>query len=351
MSTTTTRLGLYKPAADGSELVNVVTDLNNNLDSIDAKMGAFVCTSGTRPGSPYNGQFIRETDTGKLMLWDGTAWRQVLYNTAAWTNPLSVSGGDVTATAGAFLVARSAGIAFDAKVTADSVSRWSMDTSGLMEWGSGAAARDVNLYRASANVLKTDDALQVVQTLTVSGATALGDTTISGNLNIGSARYRTQLSTVTTVANTAAEATLASMTLPAADPVAGTVYRIRAWGTAAVTGTPTLTFRFRLAATTVLLVAFPAITARSGMADGQWAIDAYVSVPSIGVSGTWAPMMQMQHNFLTSATTWTPLGPVTATPVTQDTTTVNAPQLTVQWSAASASNTITCRGFTAERVA
>jgi hypothetical protein len=351
MSTTTTRLGLYKPAADGSELVNVVTDLNNNMDSIDAKMGAFVCTSGTRPGSPYNGQFIRETDTGKLMLWDGSGWRQVLYNTAAWGNPLTVSGGDVTSTGGAFLVARSAGTAFDAKVTADSVSRWSMDTSGFMEWGGGAGVRDTNLYRASANLLKTDDSLDVIGNLNVTGITGVGDINVAGNLNIGSARYRTQLSTVTTIANTAAEATLASMTLPASDPVVGTVYKITAWGKAAVTGTPTITFRFRLAATTVLLVGLTAITCRSGMADGQWSMKGYVTVTTTGVSGVWRPSLKLEHNFLTSVTTYTPVGPIVPASIVQDTTTVNAPQLTAQWSAASASNTITCDGFEAVRVA
>ncbi len=33
-----------------------------------------VCTSTTRPTTPYTGQVIYETDTGYLRVWDGSAW-------------------------------------------------------------------------------------------------------------------------------------------------------------------------------------------------------------------------------------------------------------------------------------
>jgi len=33
-----------------------------------------VCTSTTRPGSPYNGQVIYETDTKQTLVWQGSAW-------------------------------------------------------------------------------------------------------------------------------------------------------------------------------------------------------------------------------------------------------------------------------------
>ena len=36
-----------------------------------------VCTSSTRPASPYEGQMIYETDTDILAIWNGTAWRQL----------------------------------------------------------------------------------------------------------------------------------------------------------------------------------------------------------------------------------------------------------------------------------
>lgn len=33
-----------------------------------------VCTSSTRPASPYEGQVIYETDTDKVLVWTGSAW-------------------------------------------------------------------------------------------------------------------------------------------------------------------------------------------------------------------------------------------------------------------------------------
>ena len=33
-----------------------------------------VCTSSTRPASPYEGQMIYETDTDKVLVWNGSAW-------------------------------------------------------------------------------------------------------------------------------------------------------------------------------------------------------------------------------------------------------------------------------------
>ena len=35
---------------------------------------AGVCTSSTRPASPYAGQTIFETDTNKTLVWNGSAW-------------------------------------------------------------------------------------------------------------------------------------------------------------------------------------------------------------------------------------------------------------------------------------
>lgn len=79
MSTTTARIALYKPAADGSENVNVVTDINNNMDNIDGKIGARPVTSGTMPGAPaYDGELVHQTDTDDLYFGTGGAWLKVL---------------------------------------------------------------------------------------------------------------------------------------------------------------------------------------------------------------------------------------------------------------------------------
>jgi hypothetical protein len=62
---------------------------------------AGVCTSATRPATPYEGQVIFETDTDKLLVWNGTAW--VIPNSPAQNpgglelvTPTSVAGTGVT---------------------------------------------------------------------------------------------------------------------------------------------------------------------------------------------------------------------------------------------------------------
>lgn len=74
MATTTTRLALTKPGyADTVD----IADINNNMDTIDESIGANVCTSITRPASPYTGQLILETDTNNAYIWNGSSWKKL----------------------------------------------------------------------------------------------------------------------------------------------------------------------------------------------------------------------------------------------------------------------------------
>lgn len=72
MATTTTRWGLRKPAA--GDTISPSLDLGGPYDTIDANLGTYVCTSGTRPGSPVQGQTIYETDTRREYIWSGSVW-------------------------------------------------------------------------------------------------------------------------------------------------------------------------------------------------------------------------------------------------------------------------------------
>jgi hypothetical protein len=74
MATATTRLALRKPDPNPTtgDLVDVANDLNANWDKVDSVIGALICTAGTRPGTPYDGQIIRETDTRKISVWNAT---------------------------------------------------------------------------------------------------------------------------------------------------------------------------------------------------------------------------------------------------------------------------------------
>jgi hypothetical protein len=91
-------------------------------------------------------------------------------------------------------------------------------TDGKIEWGSGSAARDTNLYRSSAGVVKTDHSLHVTQNLRLnttslgggSGVIAIANATTlpsapptgGGVLYVenGALMYRGSSGTVTTVA-------------------------------------------------------------------------------------------------------------------------------------------------------
>jgi microcystin-dependent protein len=77
--TNTTRLALYKPDPNPTTGDDVdVTDLNDNSDKTDAAVGYIPCTHATRPGSPWQGMPIYETDTGQAFIWSGAAWVRVL---------------------------------------------------------------------------------------------------------------------------------------------------------------------------------------------------------------------------------------------------------------------------------
>jgi hypothetical protein len=153
----TPKLGLYRTLADGSEDYDVVLDLLNNWDKVDAAMGATAVTSSTRPASAYNGQMIRETDTGRIYVSNGTL-------------PGSASFGTQPFVVGVRAIGASANVAM-LKVgqSADTQDRFMVDSDSELWWGSGSATVDTNLYRSGANTLKTDDSLIVNGDLTVLG--------------------------------------------------------------------------------------------------------------------------------------------------------------------------------------
>lgn len=365
MATTTTRLALYKPIADGSETANVVTDLNNNFDKIDAALGALPCTSGTRPVAPFNGQFIRETDTGKLLLCTNTVgpvWDQVLFNTAQFGQDIVIPAGKVFA-AGADL--GNAGFSAQAAAAADDVFRHNVvgdpdyrtvidatATGGRILFGSGAIAPDTTFYRSGVGQLKTDGGLWVVGAGQVDGNLAVGGSaTITGNLNLGSARYRNQLGATATVGNTTTSTDFATMVIPANDMVVGATYRIVAYVFGAVTGTPTLTFRANITGGGTLASA-SAITASSGVTNRNARVEAMFTCVATGVGGSCRGFINVMENFSTSGSQ--PGGSprtdgTSASPI--DTTAALTFSLRAQWSAASPSNTITCYSVAAERVA
>ncbi len=73
MSTNTTRLQLTKPdPSDSMAIGDLVIGHNYNL--LDKYTGAPTYTSATRPGSPYQGMLIWESDTDNFRMWSGAKW-------------------------------------------------------------------------------------------------------------------------------------------------------------------------------------------------------------------------------------------------------------------------------------
>ncbi|MEU1088974.1 hypothetical protein ABZ401_19425 [Streptomyces sp. NPDC005892] len=243
----TTRLQLYKPKNDGSELVNVQTDLNQNYDRIDLAVGYQACTSTTRPSAPYNGKGIRETDTARTYFHNGSApasagWVQIPNAASTFTADLDLTSGrqlniGASASTASIAIVNAAtttdAIAF--RVTGDTQNRWLADTDGTLNWGpGGASATDTSLSRSGAGVLSTPGSLVVAGDLTLSGR-AQGRGLMS-QVPIG----QTVLTTTTeTVLGTAPSFTWRN----------GRAYRVKVWGYAS-SSTPTYLFlRLRKGAT------------------------------------------------------------------------------------------------------
>lgn len=356
MSSTTTRVSLYKPA--GGENVNVTTDVNNNMDKIDTNLNFRVATNAAARNaiSPFwAGLNVRDTDTGKCWVSNGSApisasWSQILVANASFDSDVDIAAGKqfnsgATSSTATFAAQNTAtgDDLISGRISGDTQSRYLVDTDGKTWWGpGGATTQDTNLYRDSSNVLATDDEFMIK----------------GGNLIMtqgGTAEKNSQPSTSVTVVSSTTETVIATYSIPASDMIAGAVYRITAWGTAGVLSatTPTLTYRARIGGVAGTSLATNAFVASSGVTNKVWKSELYMVCLSTGVSGTVFGNLTGQNGLTVAGS-----NPVTSpgtvmdggSVITVDTTTSKDLVITVQWSANSASNTCTCRGFAAERI-
>lgn len=319
--TSTTRLALYKPGTTPTDLVNVTTDLNNNYDKLDNAAGLLACTSSTRPASPFNGQQIRETDTGKVRYWDGAAWQDIIS---------AVAGGIILA---GIAVSRAGATTatIQSLVTGDTQPRWSIDTSGKQSWGpGGSTVADTNLYRSAANVLTTDDSLVVAGSASAASVVA------------GAGTFRTALGTSTTVASSAAETVVGTFSVPANEPVVGAIYKLVLRSNFSFLTGVTATWRIRWGGVAGTLIAtMGPTTLGSVQTFKESVLEAYVQVLSIGASGTvWGNLCESRNSTVGTSVGETQLNSSDG-PVTVSTTTTNALVVTYQWGTSSSSNTMT----------
>lgn len=175
--TPTPRLGLYRPKSDGSDPVNILTDLNNNFDRIDAFVGfqtqptqvARLAVAGA-----YIGMAVRQADTGAFYALSALP----ASNAANWTQlPTSgtnygrigagiapaagrqvhVSNGATGPDGAVFLETTTtapANRAISLRGSGDTQDRFEIDYDGSMQWGpGGSAVLDAKLSRTAAGVL------------------------------------------------------------------------------------------------------------------------------------------------------------------------------------------------------
>lgn len=155
------------------------------------------------------------------------------------------------------------------------------------------------------------------------------------------------------IANTTTETILfPNTTIPANFLQDGRVLRLRAFGKISTTSTPTITFTLRWGGVggTVLAITEP-ITNGSGVTNENWSIELYIQVRSNGSSGTLLAFGKAEVH--TGAATlvgniFSVSGHDAPAAVAVDLTADTALSLTADWSAASASNTITGMFYTIE---
>lgn len=193
MASSTPRLSLYQPADDGSEPLNVATDINDNLEKIDAAVGFVPATESTPPSNVYSGMGRFNTDTDRLSFWKPL--------TSQWVQILSAGVqflGNITLGA-AYRIGigmTNPGAIFDVAVTSitatnlmrfrqsnESFSRVELASDGL-SLGKGTSAPDVRIYRPADNQIALQGSVSMNSGLSVTGVTAVDDLNVSGDLTV-----------------------------------------------------------------------------------------------------------------------------------------------------------------------
>lgn len=162
-------------------------------------------------------------------------------------------------------------------------------------------------------------------------------------------------SDATAVANTTTETVLVpNITIPANYMADGRLLRMRVFGKLSTTGTPTITFAVRWGGVAgTLLATTEAITNGSGVTNANWDAEVYIQTRANGSSGSLL-VWGLAHVHTAAATVVTNVFGVSGfdapAAVTVDLTADAALSFTGDWSAASASNTITAMGYVLEAI-
>jgi len=196
MSATTPRVGFYLPEDDGSEPVNVATDLNDNLEKIDATIGFVPALEATPPSNTFNGMGRYNTDSGKVSFLKAATWTQILAEGATFlsnilmgaanrigigtTTPAAIVDVAVTNTATVPLLRY--------KASGEAYPRVQVDNNGI-RLGGGSLTPETRIYRPAPDQLSITGGVNVETNLNVAGYLGVNSMDISGNLGIGGVIY------------------------------------------------------------------------------------------------------------------------------------------------------------------
>lgn len=159
------------------------------------------------------------------------------------------------------------------------------------------------------------------------------------------------LTAAVTVANTTTETELLSYSIGASEPSAGAVYKLVAWGVYSVTGAPTLAFNSYyggIAGTAIASV--PAITAGSGVTGCLFELEAALTFYSTTKAQGYIKLL-LGTSSSTDAASGYVASPTATAGVTVVSTSAKVFDVSLIWSAASASNTLSVLGGYGQRIA
>lgn len=194
MASSTPRVGLYMPADDGSDPINVATDINDNLEKLDASIGFVPATEALPPGSPFNGLARYNTDSGRASFWrTATAtWTQLLSAGSSFLSDVllgtanKIGIGTLTPSAIVDVIVSNVLTVplIKFKQASESFQRLEINHDGI-KIGGGSVAPEVRIYRPALNQIGIIGSVAMANDLSVSGYTAVNDLDVSGDLTVG----------------------------------------------------------------------------------------------------------------------------------------------------------------------